>query len=93
MVEVAFERRGPVELRVLKPDALDAFLQKQADVRRAYLQAEARANPGHYLARGLNAVRTPGTFLERALDEELRRDLAEAAAPQARGLARRQAAS
>jgi len=79
VVEVAFERRGPVELRVLKPDALDAFLQKQADVRRAYLQAEAKANPGHYLARGLNAVRTPGTFLERALDEGLRRDLAEAA--------------
>ena len=76
VVEVAFERQGPVELRVLKPDALDAFLQKQADVRRAYLQPESKVNPGHYLARGLNAARTPGTFLERALGEEFRRDLA-----------------
>ena len=78
VVEVAFERRGPVELRVLKPEALDAFLQKQADVRRAYLKPESHANPGHYLARGLNAARTPGRFLERALGEDFRRDLAEA---------------
>jgi alpha-2-macroglobulin len=78
VVEVAFERRGPVELRVVKPDALDAFVAQQANVRRAYDQPGTLENPGRHLARGLNAVRTPGTFLYRALGEDFRRALAEA---------------
>ncbi|HTT71039.1 MAG TPA: hypothetical protein VMG32_07415, partial [Anaeromyxobacteraceae bacterium] len=53
VVEVAFERRGPVELRVVKPDALDAFLAKETDLRRAYEPPESRDNPGLYLSRGL----------------------------------------
>lgn len=72
VVEVAFERRGPVELRVVRPESLDAFLGKQANLRRAYEQPATRDNPGRYLARGLNAARAPGTFLYRALGEEFR---------------------
>lgn len=78
VVEVAFERRGPVELRIVKPDSLDAFLATQANLRRAYERPETRENPGHFLARGLNAMRAPGTFLYRALDEDFRRALAPA---------------
>jgi alpha-2-macroglobulin len=76
VVEVAFERRGPVELRVVKPEVLDAFLARQANLRRAYEQPETRENPGRFLARGMNAVRPPGVFLYRALGEDFRRALA-----------------
>ncbi len=78
IVEVAFERRGPVELRVLKPESLEAFLAKQANLRRAYEQPSTRDNPAHFLSRGLNAVRAPGTFLYRALGEEFRTSLSPA---------------
>jgi uncharacterized protein YfaS (alpha-2-macroglobulin family) len=94
VVEVAFERRGPVELRVLRPEALDAFLARQASLRRAYERPESKENPGRHLARGLNAVRLPGTFLYRALGEDFRRELAPAlpkrpgAPPSERPLAR-----
>jgi alpha-2-macroglobulin len=78
VVEVAFERRGPVELRVVKPNALDAFVAQQANLRRAYDQPGTIENPARHLARGLNAARTPGTFLYRALGEDFRKELAEA---------------
>ena len=78
VVEVAFERRGPVELRVVKPDALEVFLTQQTNLRRAYERPDTLENPGRHVLRGLNAVRAPGTFLYRALSEELRRELAHA---------------
>lgn len=78
VVEVAFERRGPVELRVLKPASLEAFVAQQANLRRAYEQPRTTENPGHHLARGLNAARMPATFLYRALGEDFRRELAPA---------------
>ncbi|MFO0581155.1 MAG: MG2 domain-containing protein [Anaeromyxobacter sp.] len=77
-VDVAFERRGPVELRVVRPDALEEFLARQTNLRRAYEQPTTTENPGRHLSRGLNAVRTPGTFLYRALGEDFRRALAPA---------------
>lgn len=75
-VDVAFEDKGPVELRVLKPDNLDAFIRAQGDMRRAYETPPSHANPGRALSRGLNAVRSPGTFLLYALDEGFRRQVA-----------------
>ncbi len=78
LVEVAFERRGPVELRVVKPQSLDAFLAGQKNLRRAYQQPETKENPGRFLAKGLNAARQPGSFLYRALGEEFRREVAKA---------------
>ncbi len=78
VIELAFERRGPVELRVLRPLQPDAFLAKQADLRRAYEQPSTTENPGLFVSRGLNAVRTPGTFLYRALGEDFRRALSPA---------------
>lgn len=75
-LEVAFERRGPVELRIVRPDSLDAFLASQANLRRAYERPAVTENPGRHLARGLNAARLPGGFLYRALGEEFRRELA-----------------
>jgi hypothetical protein len=76
VIEVAFERRGPVELRVVKPDSVDAFIARQANLRRAWDKVEAKENPGRFLSRGVNAVRLPGTFLYRALGEEFRTELA-----------------
>ena len=78
VIEVAFERRGPVELRVVKPDSLDAFVARQANLRRAWEPVEAKENPGRYLSRGLNAVRLPGAFLYRALGADFRTELADA---------------
>lgn len=76
VIEVAFERRGPVELRIVRPESLDAFVGSQANLRRAWEPVEAKENPGRYLARGLNAVRLPGGFLYRALGEPFRNELA-----------------
>jgi hypothetical protein len=75
-VEVAFENKGPVELRVLKPADLDAFVRAQGDIRRAYQTPPVTANPGNALSRGLNATHSPGSFLLFALDEEFRKAVA-----------------
>lgn len=77
-IDLAFQARGPVELRILQPEPLDPFLASQLDLRRAYVAPVVKDNPFRYLARGLNESRLPGTFLYRALDEELRRELSPA---------------
>ncbi len=69
VVDVAFAESEPVELRVLKPDHLEAFLKEQADLRRAYQTPPTQVNPGRALSRGLNAVRSPGGYLRRALSQ------------------------
>ncbi len=77
-LDLAFQARGPVELRVLQPEPLDPFLASQLDLRRAYVPPTVKDNPFRYLARGLNESRLPGTFLYRALGEEFRRALSPA---------------
>jgi uncharacterized protein YfaS (alpha-2-macroglobulin family) len=76
VLELAFQRHGPVQLRVLRPEPLEPFLAGQVNLRRAYVSPQTRENPGRWLARGLNHTRLPGTFLYRALGEGYRRDLA-----------------
>ncbi|MBS2028185.1 MAG: alpha-2-macroglobulin [Deltaproteobacteria bacterium] len=71
-VDVAFEGREPVELRVLQPDPLEPFILAQSNLRRAYEQPTTIANPGRYAAKGVNAIREPGTFLMNALGAEWR---------------------
>ena len=71
----AFTGREPVEVRVLKPDNFANFVQQQSNLRRAYTATSTIVNPGRYLARGLNKVHAPGTFLLRTLAPELRRAL------------------
>ena len=75
-VDVAFEDKGPVELRVLKPADVDAFIRAQGDLRRAYQTPPTTVNPGNALSRGLNAARGPGTFLLFALNEDFRKAVA-----------------
>ncbi|MFL5352386.1 MG2 domain-containing protein [Archangium sp.] len=75
-VDVAFESKGPVELRVLKPADVDAFIRAQGDIRRAYQAPPTMANPGNALSRGLNAAHTPGSFLLFALNEDFRKAVA-----------------
>ncbi|MCY0999041.1 MG2 domain-containing protein [Myxococcus sp. MISCRS1] len=67
-VDVAFEDKGPVELRVLKPDNLDAFIRAQGDLRRAYQTPPTMNNPGRALSRGVNAVTLPGHWLLNSLN-------------------------
>ncbi|MCE9669079.1 MG2 domain-containing protein [Myxococcus stipitatus] len=71
-VDVAFEDKGPVELRVLKPDDVDAFIRAQGDLRRAYETPPTMNNPGRALSRGLNAARSPGGWLLHALNPGFR---------------------
>lgn len=76
VVDVAFSRRQPVELRVLRPKDVTKFVQSQANLRRAYEEPKLEINTGRYLARGLNALRSPANDLLSAIDPELRRALA-----------------
>ena len=76
LVEVAFEDRGPVELRVLQPTDAAAFVKAQANMRRAYETPPTQLNPGHALARGLNAARSPGPFLLFAINPGIRQQIA-----------------
>lgn len=75
VVDVAFQRTAPVELRVLRPKDVDRFVQSQANLRRAYEEPELRINTGRYLARGLNRLRSPGHSLLSTIDPRLRRAL------------------
>ncbi|SEU28126.1 MG2 domain-containing protein [Stigmatella erecta] len=77
-VDVAFSSKGPVELRVLKPDNLEAFIRAQGDLRRAYQAPPVLKNPGRALSRGLNAVRLPSTYLLYAFSPEFRDTVAPA---------------
>ena len=78
VVDVAFQNRGPVELRVLKPKDLESYLKAQANLRRVWDEPNTTHNPGRALSRGLNASRGPGQFLLFALDPELRARLSPA---------------
>ncbi|MCC7110277.1 MAG: alpha-2-macroglobulin, partial [Deltaproteobacteria bacterium] len=78
VVDVAFQNRGPVELRVLKPKDLESYLKAQANLRRVWDEPNTTHNPGRALSKGLNASRGPGQFLLFALDPELRSHLAPA---------------
>ncbi|HZI10930.1 MAG TPA: alpha-2-macroglobulin, partial [Myxococcus sp.] len=77
-VDVAFEDKGPVELRVLKPDNVDAFIRAQGDLRRAYQLPPTLNNPGRALSRGLNAVRAPGMYLLDTLSPAFRDEVGDA---------------
>jgi hypothetical protein len=77
-VDVAFNSKGPVELRVLRPDNLDAFIKAQGDLRRAYEQPPVLKNPGRALSRGLNAVKLPTTYLLYSFSTEFRDDVSPA---------------
>lgn len=76
VVDVAFQNRGPVELRVLRPKNLDQYLVSQANLRRVWDEPSTTHNPGRALSKGLNALRGPGQYLLFALDPELRSALA-----------------
>jgi uncharacterized protein YfaS (alpha-2-macroglobulin family) len=75
VVDVAFAGKEPVELRVLRPDSLEAFVKAQQNLRRAYEAPPTTLNPGRDLARGLNGVKSPGRWLLYSIDPELRREL------------------
>ncbi len=68
LLNVSFAEREAVELRVLKPKNLDAFLASQETLRRAYDPPSTFANPGRALSRGLNGVRNPADTLRFALN-------------------------
>lgn len=72
-LEVSFAEREPVELRVLKPKNLDAFLKSQQTLRRSYDPPTTLANPGRALSRGVNAVGSPVDVLRFALSGAFRK--------------------
>lgn len=81
VVDVAFSNTEPVELRVLRPKNLDRYIDGQENLRRSWDRPDLQENPGRALSRGLNAVKTPGTYLLYSLNAELRDALGEAVAP------------
>lgn len=72
-LEVSFAEKEPVELRVLKPKNLDAFLKGQQALRRAYDPPPTLANPGRALSRGINAVGSPVDLLRFSLGGAFRK--------------------
>ncbi|MFH1808607.1 MAG: MG2 domain-containing protein [Pseudomonadota bacterium] len=76
VAEVAFAGRAPVELRVLKPQDLDPWVRAQSNLRRVYDAPVTTLNPGRYLSRGLNVLRSPAEYLLLALDPEFREAVA-----------------
>lgn len=78
VVDVAFSGKEPVELRVLKPKDVDAFVRDQANLRRAYTEPPVQANPGRYLARGINGIQSPAYFWRRALKADFRKGVSPA---------------
>ena len=74
IIDLAFESKGAVELRVLKPRDLDAFLAAQANLRRAYTQVRKEDNPAAYLWRGLNGVKSPQSMFFDALSPDFKRN-------------------
>ncbi len=76
VVDLAFEGKEPVELRILKPDDLSAFIGRQFNMRRAYEPPVTTANPGRALSRGLNGMKNPGHALLMALDPKFRKTFA-----------------
>lgn len=75
VIDVAFMGQEPVELRVLQPKDLERYIAGQENLRRAWDRPETQENPGRALSRGLNGMKTPGTFLLQALNPEMRRAL------------------
>jgi alpha-2-macroglobulin len=72
-LEVSFANTDPVELRVLKPKNLDAFLKGQQTLRRSYDPPSTLANPGRGLSRGINAVKSPVDLLRFSLNGAFRK--------------------
>lgn len=72
VIEVSYSTAEPVELRVLRPQSLDTFVQAHRNVRRAYEQPPVLVNPGHFLARGLNQIRNPSDALRRMMNQQTR---------------------
>jgi alpha-2-macroglobulin len=75
VVDVAFMGTEPVELRVLQPKDLERYIAGQENLRRSWDRPDTQENPGRALSRGLNAMKTPGTFLLYALNAEMRKAL------------------
>jgi hypothetical protein len=75
VVDVAFMGTEPVELRVLQPKDLERYIAGQENLRRSWDRPDTQENPGRALSRGLNAMKTPGTFLLYALNAEMRKTL------------------
>lgn len=74
-LEVSFAEKDPVELRILKPKSLDAFLKSQDTLRRAYEPPSTLANPGRALSRGFNAVGSPIDLLRFSLNAQFRKSV------------------
>ena len=72
VVDVAFSGNEPVELRVVKPNDLNKYIEKQTNLRRAYDEPATRENPGYFLARGINNVQSPGNAFLMGLAPEVR---------------------
>lgn len=62
----------PLALKILRPKDLDTFLDGQLNLSRAYEEPRSDINPGHYLAKGFNLVRSPLPVLRSFINEHFR---------------------
>ena len=65
--------RRPLVVRVLRPRDLEQFLDGQLNLSRSYEEPVTALNPGHYVVRGMNLVRSPLELFRRALGVDFRK--------------------
>lgn len=67
----------PMQLRVLKPQNLEKFLDGQLQISRSYEAPVNELNPGHYFVKGLNKMQSPLKSFRGMLDTKFRKSLQE----------------
>ena len=65
----------PLQLRVLKPQNLERFLDGQLQISRSYEAPVNELNPGHYFVKGLNKAQSPLRSFRGMLDGDFRKSL------------------
>lgn len=64
--------KNEMEIRILKPNDLDKFLDGQLNISRTYEEPNSKLNPGYFIAKGLNNVDIPLEKLRKLISPKFR---------------------